>query len=232
MLVVRTKGGLTGHDMTTQPESTRELLLVTAGKLFATHGYDAVSTRMITDQAGLKLSSIHYHFGGKENLYLEAFSYAKARGVGTNFLDVVNETPALMNSPEGQAEIIRNTVYRRFHDYFRPERPYWEIQILIREITNPSSALPVLVEKLFRPDIEAAESFYRLIRPEASDNEVSAWIDLFHGQFVFYSMTREPMRLLRGKNVMNVEFLKEVSRNLSKALILTLDLPLPKDLQE
>jgi AcrR family transcriptional regulator len=186
---------------------------------------------MITDRAGLKLSSIHYHFVGKENLYLEAFSYAKSRGVGTNFLDVVNENPSLMSSPEGQAEVIRSTVFRRFHDYFKPERPFWEIQILVREITNPSTALPVLVEKVFKPDIDAAESFYRLIRPEASDNEVSAWIDMFHGQFVFYSMTREPMRLLRGDNALNLNFVKEVSRNLSKALILTLDLPLPKDLQ-
>jgi AcrR family transcriptional regulator len=216
----------------TQPyESTKELLLVTAGKLFAKLGYDGVSTRMITDRAGLKLSSIHYHFGGKENLYLEAFSYAKSRGVGTNFLDVVNENPSLMSSPEGQAEVIRSTVFRRFHDYFKPERPFWEIQILVREITNPSTALPVLVEKVFKPDIDAAESFYRLIRPEASDYEVSAWIDMFHGQFVFYSMTREPMRLLRGDNALNLNFVKEVSRNLSKALILTLDLPLPKDLQ-
>ena len=216
----------------TQPhESTKELLLVTAGKLFAKIGYDGVSTRMITDQAGLKLSSIHYHFGGKENLYLEAFSYAKSRGIGTSFLDVVNENPSLMSSPEGQAEVIRSTVFRRFHDYFKPERPFWEIQILVRELTNPSTALPVLVEKLFKPDIDATESFYRLIRPEASGNEVSAWIDLFHGQFVFYSMTREPMRLLRGENALNLKFIKEVSRNLSKALILTLDLPLPKDLQ-
>ena len=216
----------------TQPyESTKELLLVTAGELFARLGYDGVSTRMITDQAGLKLSSIHYHFGGKENLYLEAFSYAKRRGVGTSFLDVVNENPSLMASPEGQAEVIRSTVFRRFHDYFKPERPFWEIQILVREITNPSSALPVLVEKLFKPDVDATESFYRLIRPDASDYEVSAWIDLFHGQFVFYSMTREPMRLLRGENALNLEFIKEVSRNLSKALILTLDLPLPKDLR-
>ena len=71
--------------MTTPYGSTQELLLATAGQLFATHGYDGVSTRMITDQAGLKLSSIQCHFGGKENLYLEAFTYAKRRGVGTGF---------------------------------------------------------------------------------------------------------------------------------------------------
>ena len=211
--------------------STKELLLITAGKLFARHGYDAVSTRMITEQAGLKLSSIHYHFGGKENLYLEACSYAKGKGVRTSFMDVVRENPALMDSPEGQAEIIRNTVFRRFHEYFRPDRPYWEIQLLVREIITPSSALAVLTEKLYAPEVEAAESFYRLLRPEASQHEVSVWCDMFHSQLFFYSMTREPMKLLRGPDALSGEFIQEASRNLSRALILLLDLPLPRDLQ-
>lgn len=217
--------------MTEEFGSTKELLLVTAGKLFARHGYDAVTTRMITDQAELKLSSIHYHFGGKENLYLEACSYAKGKGARTSFLDVVNENPALMDSPEGQAEIIRNTVFRRFHEYFRPDRPHWEIQLLVREIVSPSSALPVLTEKLFAPEVGAAESFYQMIRPGSSTHEASAWTDLFHSQIFLYSMTRELMKLLRGEDALNSEFIREVSRNLSRALILVLDLPLPQDLQ-
>ena len=217
--------------MAEQFGSTKELLLITAGKLFARHGYDAVSTRMITDQAGLKLSSIHYHFGGKENLYLEACSYAKRKEARTSFLDVVNENPALMDSPEGQAEIIRNTVFRRFHEYFKPDRPYWEIQLLVREIVSPSSALPMLAEKLYAPEVAAAESFYHMIRPDATTEQASAWGDLFHSQLFFYSMTREPMKLLRGEEALNSAFIREVSRNLSRALILLLALPLPQDLR-
>ena len=217
--------------MSEQFGSTKEQLLVTAGKLFAQHGYDSVTTRMITEQAGLKLSSIHYHFGGKENLYVEACSYAKGKGARTSFLDVVNENPALMNSPEGQAEIIRNTIFRRFHEYFSPDRPYWEIQLLVREIVSPSSALPVLAEKLYGPEVAATESFYQMIRPQASKNEISAWGDMFHSQLFFYSMTREPLKLLRGDDALNSEFLQEASRNLSRALILVLDLPLPQDLK-
>jgi len=212
-------------------KSTKEVLLVTAGKLFAKFGYDGVSTRMITDEAGLKLSSIHYHYGSKENLYIEAFRYAKNRGVRICFTDVAEENPALMDSPEGQAEIIRSTVYRRFHDYFRPDRPAWEIEILMQEVIKPSAAFEMLSEKLFKPEIESAESFFRCIKPDASELEAHVWTDMFHGQLVFYSMIRESMKRLRWAVPVDVAYLQAVSRNLSRALILVLDLPLPRDLK-
>ena len=211
--------------------TTKELLLVTAGKLFSKFGYDGVSTRMISDEAGLKLSSIHYHYGSKENLYIEAFRYAKNRGVRISFSDVADENPALMDSREGQAEIIRSTIYRRFHDYFRPDRPAWEVDILMQEIIKPSAAFEMLSEKLFKPEIEAAESFFRSIKPDATDIEAHVWTDLFHGQLMFYSIMREPMKRLRWAVPIDPEYLQAVSRNLSRALILVLDLPLPRDLK-
>lgn len=209
---------------------SRKLLLITAGQLFAQQGYDGVSTRMITEQAGLKLSSIHYHFGTKENLYIESFSYAKKQGVRSSFTDVMAENPELAHSPEGLAEIIKSTIFRRYHEYFNPSRPIWEIQLLVREIVNPSSALPVLAEKLFKPEIEASDSFFRMVKPEASDMEAAVWSDMFHSQLLFYTMARIPMELIRGEGVLSQEFLRTAARNLSRAMILLLGLPLPKDL--
>lgn len=50
-------------------ESTPDALIATARELFARHGYDGTSVRMITDQAGANLGAISYHFGSKEALY-------------------------------------------------------------------------------------------------------------------------------------------------------------------
>ncbi len=55
--------------MNTQ-ESTPDVLIGTARELFARHGYDGTSVRMITDQAGANLGAISYHFGSKEALYV------------------------------------------------------------------------------------------------------------------------------------------------------------------
>jgi len=50
--------------------ATKELLLDVSGELFAERGFDSVSLRMITDNAGVNLASVNYHFGSKEELIL------------------------------------------------------------------------------------------------------------------------------------------------------------------
>lgn len=217
--------------MTNKFETTKELLLVTAGKLFARFGYDGVSTRMITDEAGLKLSSIHYHYGTKENLYIEAFRYAKNKGIRTCFIDVAEENTALLETPEGQAEIIRNTIFRRFREYFHHDKPRWEVEILIQEVIKPSAAFDMVSEKLFKPEIEGAESFLRRIKPDSSDIEISVWGDMFHAQLMFYSIVREPMKKVRSTVPFDAEYIQAVARNLARAMIFLLDLPLPQDLR-
>ena len=48
---------------------TRHKLIAVARKLFARQSYESVSVRMICDEAGTNVSSVSYHFGGKEELY-------------------------------------------------------------------------------------------------------------------------------------------------------------------
>ena len=51
----------------------RERIVESAAELFAAKGFDATSARDITEHAECSLSSINYHLGGKENLYVEIF---------------------------------------------------------------------------------------------------------------------------------------------------------------
>lgn len=48
---------------------TREQLVAFALPIFARHGYDGASTRDIARKAGVALSAISYHFGGKPELF-------------------------------------------------------------------------------------------------------------------------------------------------------------------
>lgn len=50
------------------PADTRERLLDVAERLFAEHGFDAVSLRAITTEAGANLAAVNYYFGSKEAL--------------------------------------------------------------------------------------------------------------------------------------------------------------------
>ncbi|MBU1361267.1 MAG: TetR family transcriptional regulator [Gammaproteobacteria bacterium] len=59
-------------------EDTRTHLLDVAEELFAQHGFNATSTRMVATIAKINLGSLHYYFNSKEALYLEVF---RRRGV-------------------------------------------------------------------------------------------------------------------------------------------------------
>jgi len=55
----------------TDDASAKATLLDHAEALFATHGYDGVSLRELTREAGTNLASVNYHFGSKEKLFEE-----------------------------------------------------------------------------------------------------------------------------------------------------------------
>jgi AcrR family transcriptional regulator len=54
--------------------ATRNLVFVAAERLFALHGFQGVSVRDITAEAGVNLASINYHFGTKDALLFDIFN--------------------------------------------------------------------------------------------------------------------------------------------------------------
>lgn len=57
-------------------DSGRERILDVATRLFAEHGYDGTSTRLIAEAAGLNIATVAYHTGGKRDLYLAVMERA------------------------------------------------------------------------------------------------------------------------------------------------------------
>lgn len=51
------------------PASTKERILDAATRLFAAHGFEGTSLRMITAEAGTNLAAVNYHFQSKESLF-------------------------------------------------------------------------------------------------------------------------------------------------------------------
>lgn len=211
--------------------STKEHLLQVAGELFALHGIEGVSTRMIADSAGVQLSAIHYHFGSKDKLYVEALDFAMEADSCANFELVIDENPALFETREGRAEIIRTTVFRSFYDRFKGDTPPWMTQLIVRELVKPSSQFPVFADNHVKPDIEAAERIYLASKPVATTTEIAAWIDILHSQIFLYLMAKDALEVLRGAGTMDTTFYQGVARVVARAMILELELPLPRDLQ-
>jgi AcrR family transcriptional regulator len=56
-------------------EETRRRILSTALEMFAEQGYEATSTRLLAERAGVNLPAIPYYFGSKEGLYRAVVAY-------------------------------------------------------------------------------------------------------------------------------------------------------------
>jgi AcrR family transcriptional regulator len=51
------------------PESMKARILEAARRIFAEYGFHGTTTRMIAQEVGIDISTLHYHWGGKKDLY-------------------------------------------------------------------------------------------------------------------------------------------------------------------
>ncbi|ODT88671.1 TetR/AcrR family transcriptional regulator [Phenylobacterium sp. SCN 70-31] len=61
------------HDSDEAQAATKAAVFNAAERLFALHGFQNVSVRDITAEAGVNLASVNYHFGSKDALLFEIF---------------------------------------------------------------------------------------------------------------------------------------------------------------
>jgi AcrR family transcriptional regulator len=54
-------------------QATRERIVQAAREVLIAHGHAGTSTRAVADAAGVNLSQVHYHFGGRQGLLIEVF---------------------------------------------------------------------------------------------------------------------------------------------------------------
>lgn len=75
---------------------SREALILAAQKVFAEKGFEGATVKDLADEAGVNVSLVSYHFGGKEALYktcLENFG-----------LDRVESAERILKSPESKED--------------------------------------------------------------------------------------------------------------------------------
>jgi len=56
-------------------DATRNLILEAARDVLAADGYSGTTTRAVAERAGVRLSLVHYHFGGKQGLLVAVLEH-------------------------------------------------------------------------------------------------------------------------------------------------------------
>lgn len=60
-------------------DATRNQILAAAREVLAADGYSGMTTRAVAERAGVQLSLVHYHFGGKRGLLAAVLEYENER---------------------------------------------------------------------------------------------------------------------------------------------------------
>ncbi|HEX3445396.1 MAG TPA: CerR family C-terminal domain-containing protein [Chthoniobacterales bacterium] len=124
-------------------ENTHDKILNAAGEVFAEHGFEGATIRMITERAEVNVAAVNYHFRDKAELYNRVV--VDACSARAAWHDVMAEAP---NSPE---ERLRSLIAHFLEYMLDPNRPAWKRRLMAREMANPTTALDELVEKNIRP---------------------------------------------------------------------------------
>jgi AcrR family transcriptional regulator len=143
---------LKGDQIMTQEEKgqcVKERLLNEAEVLFAKKGYDAVSIREITSAAKCNLAAINYHFGNKQNLYLEVFR-ARWMPRAKRVQECFKKTLAAHDSPSPTV-IARALAQAFLLGSLSDEERQRHHQLMARELSQPTEAFELLAEQVVKP---------------------------------------------------------------------------------
>lgn len=154
------------------PDS-RTRILAAATPLIARHGLNGVSVRSLAAAAGVNLSLISYHFGGKEGLYAEIL---KKQFEGFRYIDDIagSDLPPM----EIFEAYIRGTI-RRYR-----ENPYL-LRYYVSELTNPTPCFKTIV----RPAVQRALKVLRkAIKRGISRNGIRKTLDPAEGALALAGM--------------------------------------------
>ena len=93
--------------------STKARILETAEEVFAAKGFKGASTREIAARAGVNISSLHYHCGSKEHLYL-----AVLHGVYERIVALVRNVGSPAANARGRVDVVVETAMGQLFDFF------------------------------------------------------------------------------------------------------------------
>lgn len=134
---------------------TLERLLDVAERLFAEHGYDGVGMRALAEAARVNLNAATYHFGTKENLYVETFM-RRLRPANAARLDALRATEARSRGKPVRVDVIVDCLVRApflmvlAHPCFAA--------LLTRNLSTPPSFLRETLERELVPVLEAFQA--------------------------------------------------------------------------
>jgi AcrR family transcriptional regulator len=175
-------------------EETRQRLLDAARERFSEDGYQRVTIRDICHHARANVAAVNYHFGDKFGLYMEVL-----RG-GIALMTETNELARVAGEGKPPEEQLRLFVKVFMERIAGKDRQSWLQRIMWHEVTTPTPALDVIVERVMEPRIVYVGGIVAaLLGCDRDDPRVLRCVGSVFGQCQVYQWNHVRDRLLKDK---------------------------------
>lgn len=132
-------------------ERTKQRLVEAAKRAFARHGFHGATVQQIAKDAGVNVSLISHHFGGKDALYRACLSHFGEQRLST--VDRFLTAPKTVEEFKARLEILVAELLEQH--LAEPE----VLIILLRDVNDPDLWGKELEEKLFGFTVKLAQVF-------------------------------------------------------------------------
>jgi len=145
---------------------TRHRLLAAASEVFAEKGFWETTHAEICKKAKANTAAVNYHFGSKENLYVEAWKHAFERSVQTH-------PPEGGVAPDAPVhERLRGRILAFMQRIADADNR--EVEIMHREMANPTGLLTEAMQRAIEPMRQGMQSIVQeLLGDEGDEPSVS-----------------------------------------------------------
>ena len=161
---------------------SRESLLSAAGEIFAERGYEAATVKEITERGGVNVAAVSYYFGDKLGLYTEVLRQCLHNGR----LALPPECDGL--SPE---ERLTRYIVSFMVSLAAVGKPGWCGRLMIRELAQPTPALPQVIEEIIRPNFMLLRQLVAdVARRPLEEAELNLLTHCVHAQCAHWKLSR------------------------------------------
>lgn len=206
-------------------EQTRQVLINAAGELAAEFGFGNVSTRAIAKAAGENVGSIHYHFGGKDELFKSVVMEATRSMRERPLSEILDELEPVLDTPEGQSRAIRLLAHTKVETLFRDDQPGWYCRVIYQALRKASSMRECLIEKVLTPWLEAENALFERICPGMSREEAMMQALLVATPLYFHADYMEVILMNLGVESYSTEYLQKLEDTIVRQAQLLFGLP-------
>ncbi len=194
---------------------TRERVIAAAGELFAARGFHGTTMRDIAQRARVNLAAAHYHFGSKETLYLDVL-----RAQFAELMAQFDERGARLGPDTARVKrtalrmVLRTRVAAMLALLLGPP-PGPHGTLMMREMSDPSAALPTIVDQFIMPHRREMEAIVAGLVPELTRTEVQRCVFSIVGQVFFYRHMLPALELMMARHDLDKDWMRDAADHIT-----------------